>query len=242
MARFNLRKLFSFFLRSPRKLPVFPALNCADFASATERFSVLEGAGIFHAHVDVADGEFSPAKLFPLPEDAMTFIPYAKKFFIEVHCMVKNPAPYVEAWLAAGAKRVILHAETMSLREFEDFFFSLKHRHPEAEIGIALLPETPAEYAVPYIAVAGFALVLAVPPGYSGQKFQHLAIEKIEAIRKGVSGALIEVDGGVNADVAPEIRRAGADIMAAGSFLFDSPDFVGRYVLLSEGREMEKNG
>lgn len=226
MWEFKFRKLFSAFTHSPRGI-VVPAINTESFPVAVEKFRTLEACGATHAHIDVSDGKFSPIQLFPSPEDATQFSDFTKKFSLEAHCMVSNPTPFVEAWFNAGAKRVFLHVETMSLSLFTDFFFSMKKRNPIREIGVAILPETDAEYAIPYIAICGLALCLAVPPGFSGQAFQEHTLEKIIKIRKAVPSAIIAVDGGLNAETGPRVLKAGADVLIAASFIF-SGEFQSR--------------
>jgi ribulose-phosphate 3-epimerase len=220
--------------RSPRILPVIPAFNSPDFSTIESRFATLKNLHITHAHVDVSDGKFSPASLFPSPGDASRFERFAKDFFIEAHLMVEDPRSFAESWIAAGARRVVMHVEKMPLKEFAEFFFAFKRRHPRAELGAALLPETDPEYAIPYIAICGYALVLAVPPGFSGQTFREHSLETIEEIRRAVPSAVIEVDGGLNAETAVRVKRAGASVLVSGSYLFDADNFAGRYRALVE--------
>jgi ribulose-phosphate 3-epimerase len=226
MRGLNFRNFFSFLFPTPRGI-VVPAINAESFPIAAEKFRTLEAYGVLSAHIDVADGKFCSAKLFATPEDALQFSDFSKKFSLEAHCMVSNPAPFVDAWFRAGAKRVFLHAEMMNLTPFTDFFFAMKKKYPEKEIGVALLPETDAEFAIPYIAVCGLALVLAVSPGFSGQIFQEHTIEKIAEIRRAVPSAIIVVDGGLNEETGPRVLKTGADELISASFLF-SGDFKSR--------------
>lgn len=226
MRGLNFRGLFSFLSPAPRGI-VVPAINAESFPIAAEKFRTLEAYGISTAHIDVADGKFCSAKLFSTPAEAEQFSEFSKKFALEAHCMVAHPAPFVEAWFQAGARRVFLHAEMMNLSSFTDFFFAMKKKNPEKEIGVALLPETDAEFAIPYIAICGLALVLAVSPGFSGQKFQEHTIEKIAEIRRAVPSAIIVVDGGLNEETGPRALKAGVDELISASFLF-SGDFKSR--------------
>ena len=133
-----------------------------------------------------------------------------------------------------GVRRIFLHVETVPFHEFSAAFFSLKRRYPKLEIGIAILPETDAESAVPFLGLCGLALCLAVKPGFSGQEFISGTIEKIEYLRRDLPACVIEVDGGITPPLVKRAREAGADIAVSGAFVWDAPDFLSAYNELTE--------
>lgn len=228
MRRFDFIRILLFFLRR-RRIAVIPAVNCSDTPCVAERLKALRSLGFKYAHLDVADGALAPVSLLMEPGAGDEVKHEGKGMFLEVHLMVTKPLELVEKWATAGARRVMVHMETMGIREFTDNFFAFKKKYPRLEIGVSILPETDAEEAVPYVAVCGFAQFLAVRPGYSGQKFIPGTIEKIEYLRRDLPACIIEVDGGMNPELAKRAREAGADIIVSGAYLWDAPDFIKAY-------------
>lgn len=211
---------------------VFPAINSSDSSIIENQLNLLRISGIKNVHIDVSDGIFSPPLLFSNPEHVSFFTPFINDFFLEAHLMVKNPIPFVDAWRRIGARRIIVHVESIPLSEFTDFFFSFKKNNPTVQIGIAVSPDTDVEYVIPYVAVCGFILCLAVSPGFSGQPFQENILKKIERIRKEIPSSIIEIDGGINETTAILAKNAGADILVSNSFLFSSSNLLSSYLLL----------
>lgn len=211
-------------LKGEKNALVIPAINSPDVKSIGEKFLALQAMGVLRAHVDIADGAFAPVHLLDSPETIQTLAPYAKRFFIETHLMVMDPLKYVDALVAAGVRRIIFHVETMPLHRFTEAFFSIKKKYPRLQIGVAMLPGTDADTAVPYGGICGFIECLTVQPGFSGQEAIAGVGEKIEYIRRGLSSCVIEVDGGVNDANAGALKKAGADILVSGAYIFSSPD------------------
>ncbi len=232
MRRFDLKSLLRFFRLRRRRIAVIPAVNCKDTPCVVERLSTLRPLGFKYVHLDVADGAFAPASLLMESGAPDAVKEHAKGMFIEVHLMVTKPLLEIDRWVAAGVRRVLIHVETLGIREFTDNFFALKKKHPRLEIGVSILPETDAEEAVPYVAVCGFAQCLAVHPGYSGQTFITGAIEKVEYLRRDLPACVIEIDGGITPELATRAREAGADIVVSGAYLWDAPDFMKAYAEL----------
>lgn len=220
--------------RGERPALIIPAINAATTEVALKQFEIVKRIKIKHVHLDVADGIFSAARMFKTPESLLVLEPYTKDFFIEVHLMVTHPQPFLEVLAKIGVRRAMVHAETLSLREFTDIFFILKRHYPRFQIGVASLPETEAEYLVPYGAVCGFLECLTVAPGYSGQAMRVGAIEKVQYIRHSIPSCVIEVDGGIHPHNAGELKRAGADILVSGSYIFSSPNPIAAYAELAE--------
>lgn len=168
-------------------------------------------------HLDVSDGKFTSYVNWGNPDELRLMRPKAK---IEVHLMVINPDEVVESWLKAGVKRVIIHLESAQdpLKILE-----LCHSY-EAETMLSVEPETPVEKLIPFARSFNFFQILDVYPGPSGQKFQEKTLEKLKFLRVQLPNATIEIDGGIDPAVAKLCLDAGANILVAGSYIFENPD------------------
>jgi ribulose-phosphate 3-epimerase len=168
-------------------------------------------------HIDVMDGIFVPQKTWAPPEQMhhlLGGLPF------EAHLMVSEPEHAVPVWLAAGASRVIFHAEA-SERE------SLIWRATDdrcSRLSLAINPETPISRLTADLECFRHVTVMAVTPGKSGQRFQEIAIEKVRALKELRPGLEIAVDGGVKPGNCAAIAAAGADFLMAGSAITDASD------------------
>lgn len=216
---------------------ILPAINChfGDDKAVAARIRDIEN--IFDraaarpeerwAHFDVADGIFTFNRSWNEPELLAEIRP---GFEFEAHLMVDSPASIARRWLAAGAKRIIVHVETVSLAAFSEVAAMASALGAEAVL--ALNPETSVADARPYFDRASNFLILAVHPGLSGQKFLPLVLEKISVLRREVPDAKIEVDGGINPETARAAIAVGADSLVSGSDIFDNSDPEGEYEVL----------
>jgi ribulose-phosphate 3-epimerase len=213
---------------------ILPSINChhKDLAAVAARCKQV--AEIFAAasapeedrwaHFDVADGIFTFHKSWDEPQRLKEIAP---QFAFETHLMVADPRPTAERWLAAGARRVVVHLEAASPELFEQI--AVIARAAGAEIALALNPETPAAAAEPYFGSTSQFLVLAVHPGLSGQKFLPVVLEKVSFLRREVPDAKIEVDGGITPETARTALAAGADSLVSGADIFENPDPAQEY-------------
>lgn len=206
---------------------IIPAINCPDSECIKER---LKKAAEFSnwVQIDIADGKFTEHKTWDKPEELLGFRIQNPEFRtnIEVHLMVENPEEIIDDWVKAGAQRVIAHLEAI-----EDLRLKNKNLR-DCELGLAINPETPVEDLIPWVSVnlrkvsvnqrIGFIQLLAVPPGKSGQEFDTRVLDKIKFLKKNYPDVIIEVDGGINLETARMCKEAGADILAAGSFIWES--------------------
>ncbi|HAL24240.1 TPA: hypothetical protein DCP18_00420 [Candidatus Wolfebacteria bacterium] len=133
--------------------------------------------------------------------------------------MVTDPKLWAMQWLEAGARRVVVHVEALTPN---DILF-LKG-FGKGRIGIAIIPGSPIKAVERYVEHFSFIQLLAVKPGYSGQKLDRKVLEKIVFLKALYPNVTIEVDGGVNASTAPTIKDAGADIVVVGSYIFEAAD------------------
>lgn len=207
-------------------MQVLPAINCPDFACAEKR---IRAAEVFSEwiHVDVVDGKFAPPVTWGSPEE---FAALKTPLKLEVHLMVEDPEGALDAWLRAGAKRVVVHLESLK----GPVYILEKCKTFGAEVFLGINPGTEAERALSHAGDFRGFLVLAVSPGYSGRLLQESALEKIGRIKAHAPGAIIEFDGGVNDKTASRIKAAGADVLISASHVFSADDPAGAYHALSE--------
>ncbi len=211
-------------------MEIIPVINCSDTHCVEKRMRIISALGASWVQIDVSDGIFSPVELWNEKSQISNLKSQISKFpgiNMEVHLMVRHPLDVVREWIDFGAKRIIFHAETITPEEIE----VIKEK---VQIGIALLPDTPAHVFDKFSDIINFIQVLAVHQGFSGQIFNDEMIQKIKSLRDKYPHIEIEVDGGVTQHVAEKIKHAGATIATAGSFIFDSKDPNGAYKKLRE--------
>ena len=205
-------------------MQVIPAINCQDFESAKEKLKELknflpDGAWI---QLDAADAVFTFHRTWANVEQFPLLSSEFPKWQWEIHLMVEHPEQVVEAWLAAGAKRLIVHVEVLTPETAASIIAAAKQRG--ASVMLASNPETKPETFQPYFGMFSEFQVLAVTPGWAGQQFLPVVLEKVRFLRQALPQALIEVDGGINPGAAGMVKAAGANIIVAASYLFEAVD------------------
>jgi len=213
---------------------IFPVINCPDAACARKRMLQAETflrAGDF-LHVDVADGIFTFHKTW---NDLSGWAALRLPFRLEVHLMVENPERHIEPWLAVGARRFVVHVETLTERSFREIQEQCSTPGPErgAQVMLSSNPDTPAGEFRPYFHKANFFQVLCVQPGLAGQKFLPTALAKVRFLRRfAPDGIIIEVDGGITPETGKLAKDAGADVAVSASYIFEHDDMRGAYEAL----------
>lgn len=194
----------------------------ADFCNLGRDIKKAEDAGCRYIHFDVMDGIFVPNISYGLP--LLKSVSKAAKGVLDVHLMITEPLRFVKAFAENGADIITFHAEAGS-----DIGETVRAIHScGKKAGIAIKPKTPVSEALPYLDSADMILIMTVEPGFGGQGFMYEAVEKISELKsiidqRGLS-VPIEVDGGVNGETAELVKKAGANVLVAGSYLFGAED------------------
>lgn len=201
---------------------VSPSVLSLDFADMKKQLKRVEVAGAQWLHYDVMDGVFVPNISFG--PDIMKQIKRVSDLFMDVHLMIERPEQYFESFIEKGADAITFHTEC-----FEDASEGIRAvkqlKKLGVQAGITLKPGTPIDAIVPYLKHVDLVLVMSVEPGFGGQKFMPEMLERISKISefRTVNGYeyLISVDGGINDETGLRCREAGADILVAGSYVFN---------------------
>ncbi len=207
-----------------RPVVIAPSILSADFARLGTEVRAAQDAGAGWIHVDVMDGHFVPnITLGPLVADAVR---RSCDLPMDVHLMVENPERHVEAFVAAGARSMSVHVEATV--HIHRVLGSIQRLGVMA--GVAVNPGTPLTAIEPVLDVADLIVLMAVNPGWGGQPFIAATAGRTRELRRLLDArrlsTLIEIDGGVNGDTTAEVVRAGADVLVAGSYVFEHPDGI----------------
>ncbi|MBX9972355.1 ribulose-phosphate 3-epimerase [Cytobacillus firmus] len=213
---------------------IAPSILSADFSKLGEEIKDVERGGADYIHVDVMDGHFVPnITIGPLIVDAIRPV---TKLPLDVHLMIENPDNYIEAFANAGADYITVHAEACKhLHRTIHFIKSFG-----VKAGVVLNPATPVNMIEHVIDDIDMVLLMSVNPGFGGQKFIHAVLPKIEAVKKMADAKglniEIEVDGGVNEETAQLCIEAGANVLVAGSAIYNQKDRAGAIAALKGSR------
>ena len=199
---------------------IAPSVLSCDFANIQRDVEMINNSQADWFHVDVMDGVFVPNISFGF--SVIEAINKHAKKPLDVHLMIQNPDQYISEFKKAGADVLTVHYEACT--HLHRTIQSIKEAGMKA--GVALNPHTSVHVLEDVIEDLDLVLIMSVNPGFGGQKFIQNAIKKVqqtkELIDRRQSKALIEVDGGVNDETARELLKAGADVLVAGSYVFNS--------------------
>jgi ribulose-phosphate 3-epimerase len=220
---------------------IAPSLLAADFANLGGEIKRLEQAGAQVLHLDIMDGHFVPNLSFGLP--VIEAIRRSTVLPLDVHLMIAEPGRYLKAFREAGADLLTIHIEAVDdpsplLEEI---------RSLGAGTGISLNPPTPVDRIEPYLDACDLVLTMSVMPGFGGQEFQTVALDKMRRLRSiAGDGLLISVDGGVNSQTIARCAQAGANFFVTGTALLGHADYGTRMQqlrrLAQSGTEMRMPG
>jgi ribulose-phosphate 3-epimerase len=213
---------------------VAPSILSADFARLGEEVRAVVDAGASVIHVDIMDGHFvPPITMGPIVVAALRDA-LADEVFLDCHLMIERPERQIEEFVKAGADGITIHAEaTPHLHSVLS-----QIREGDCRAGLACNPGTPIAFHETLQGFYDLALIMTVNPGWGGQAFIPEMLEKVRTLRARLGAdAVIEVDGGIDADTARTCVQAGATWLVAGSAIFGSADPGRAYNQIARGAE-----
>lgn len=195
---------------------VAPSILSANFAYLLQEVQEVYSYGAQYLHIDVMDGHFVP-NITLGPTVFKHLRPHIPMVF-DVHLMITNPQKYIKDFVQAGADVITFHFEAISnIKEVIELIKSYN-----IKVGLSIKPHTDVRVLEPYLGDLDLILVMSVEPGFGGQKFMPIALDKIRYLktRQQEFRYLIEVDGGINQETGKMCVEAGADILVAGNYIF----------------------
>ena len=207
-----------------RPIKIAPSILSADFGRLADEVRAVSAAGADYVHVDVMDGHFVPnLTIGPM---VVAAIRKATTLPLDVHLMIERPGDYVDAFAKAGADLIGVHEEACP--HLHRVIQQIKHAGKRASV--TLNPHTPWQHIRYVLEDVAQVLIMSVNPGFGGQAFIPNVLPKIrelreEIVRRGLD-VDIEVDGGVKVDNVAEVAAAGANVIVAGSAVFEHPDYA----------------
>ena len=215
-----------------RKVFIAPSILACNKDNLIKSVESIDGYADF-LHFDVMDGKFVPPTSFD--EKLLDELHKHHSLINDVHLMVVNPDELIDRYADSHADYITIHYEAFDSDEkLIECINHIKNRGVKA--GLSIKPKTKVEDIYKFLPLLDLILVMSVEPGYGGQKFMLISVDKIAALRKYIDennlSTLIEVDGGIKEDTAKLVKDAGIDVIVSGTFLFGHEDILKRIEIL----------
>ena len=201
-----------------KNIKIAPSILSADFANLEKEISILNNSEADYIHVDVMDGHFVKNLTFGPPVIEKIRNHSTKPF--DVHLMIESVDQYLESYSKAGADIITIHPETTN--NLDNAISKIKSLGKKA--GISLNPDVSLDKVLPVIKTIDLVLIMSVYPGFAGQKFIPDVLEKVKILREKINkenlDVEVEIDGGINIDTAKLAKKAGANVLVAGTAVY----------------------
>ena len=204
-------------------IKVSPSILAADFGNIERECDLIDKSDADWFHLDVMDGIFVPNISFGMP--IVKAIRKMTSKPLDVHLMITQPERYIEKFIDLGSDIISFHIEATN--KLEENISTIKSKN--VKVGIAINPDTPIGDLKDIISKIDLVCLMGVHPGFAGQKFIENTFDRLKQLKALIkdsnSKALIEVDGGVNENNHMDLKSLGADVLVAGSYIFNSEDY-----------------
>tara|TARA_B000000460_G_scaffold182396_1_gene130691 strand:+ start:1035 stop:1682 length:648 start_codon:yes stop_codon:yes gene_type:complete len=204
-------------------IKVSPSILAADFGNIERECDLIDKSDADWLHLDVMDGIFVPNISFGMP--IVKSIRKMTSKPLDVHLMITQPERYIEKFIDIGSDIISFHIEATN--KMEENISIIKSKN--VKVGIAINPDTPIGDLKDIISKIDLVCLMGVHPGFAGQKFIENTFDRLKQLKALIedsnSKALIEVDGGVNENNHMDLKSLGADVLVAGSYIFNSEDY-----------------